>query len=71
MELSNEVKGAVIILLTLITLGILLGFAVRQAGFRQVPVCEEDAVLVGMGPFENGRWDSYVCGPSADDYVSR
>ncbi len=33
-----------------------------------VPQCHEDVVLVGVGDFENGRWDSYICGPAVDDY---
>jgi hypothetical protein len=35
---------------------------------RTVPSCEEDAVIVGTGDFEHGRWTSYVCGPSADHF---
>ncbi len=33
-----------------------------------IPQCHEDVVLVGVGDFENGRWDSYICGPAVDDY---
>jgi len=35
---------------------------------RVIPVCQEDAVLLGAGSFENGRYSTYVCGPAADDY---
>lgn len=42
----------------------------RQASTsRTVPACEEDAVLIGSGDFVAGRWTTYLCGPSADDYV--
>ena len=34
---------------------------------RTVPTCQEDAVLIGAGQFENGRWDYYECGPAVDD----
>ncbi len=33
------------------------------------PQCQEDVVLVGIGDFEDGRWDSYICGPAVDDYL--
>ena len=33
-----------------------------------IPQCYEDVVLVGIGDFENGRWDSYICGPAVDDF---
>ena len=36
---------------------------------RTVPTCPEDAVLVGAGQFENGRWDYYECGPAVDDLI--
>lgn len=38
-----------------------------HTGFRAVPRCEEDAVLVGTGQFEDGRWSAYTCGPAAGD----
>lgn len=34
----------------------------------RMPACPEDAVLVGVGSFEHGRWSEYVCGPAVDDY---
>lgn len=43
-----------------------------NVGYRaddSMPRCTEDAVLVGAGDFENGRWDRYACGPSVDDYT--
>ena len=36
-----------------------------------IPQCQEDVVLVGIGQFENGRWDNYICGPAVDDYGVR
>lgn len=33
-----------------------------------IPACEEDAVLIGVGDFEQGRWSAYTCGPAVDDY---
>ena len=33
-----------------------------------IPKCQEDVVLVGMGNFEDGRWDYYTCGPALDDF---
>lgn len=38
-----------------------------QTAWRQVPVCEEDAVLIGTGDFD-GRYTQYVCGPALDDF---
>ncbi len=35
----------------------------------KIPACAEDAVLIGAGRFESGRWSSYVCGPAADDFI--
>lgn len=34
-----------------------------------LPQCEEDAVLIGTGDFDNGRWSAYMCGPAVDDFV--
>ena len=36
---------------------------------RSIPACQEDAVLVGTGDFENGRWTAYDCGPARDDLL--
>lgn len=43
-----------------------LGFMAGQAD--AIPTCPEDAVLVGVGDFESGRWDRYTCGPARDDF---
>ena len=61
------------IVAALFALTVFLGASVlaadRQArGERQVPQCVEDAVLIGKGDFENGRWTGYECGPAVDDY---
>jgi hypothetical protein len=34
----------------------------------ELPRCQEDAVLIGTGAFDAGRWSAYVCGPAVDDY---
>ena len=36
-----------------------------------LPRCTEDAVLVGIGDFEDGRWTAYACGPAVDDYEGK
>ena len=33
-----------------------------------IPRCYEDQVLVGIGQFDTGRYETYVCGPAMDDY---
>ena len=35
----------------------------------RIPACEEDAVIVGIGDFEAGRWSGYECGPARDDFI--
>ena len=35
---------------------------------RIVAQCQEDAVLIGMGAFEDGRWTWYECGPALDNF---
>ena len=40
-----------------------------ETGYRLLPSCPEDSVLVGAGEFEStGLWDRYECGPAVDDY---
>lgn len=48
---------------------IIVSMVILALPLRSVPVCMEDAVLVGTGDFEDGRWSRYECGPSFDDYV--
>ena len=38
-------------------------------GYRQMPRCQEDAVVIGIGSFDAGRWSRYECGPAVDDFV--
>ena len=41
---------------------------------RRIPVCQEDATLIGVGDFTStsgisgGTWDAYQCYLSVDDY---
>jgi len=46
---------------------VLVGVYMGQS--RPVPRCQEDAVLVGEGDFNKGRWTGYVCGPALDDFA--
>ena len=46
--------------------------ALRYLGWAEghrIPECQEDAVLLCAGQFQNGTWDYYTCGPSADDFT--
>ena len=42
---------------------------------RRIPVCQEDATLIGVGDFTStpdisgGTWDAYHCYFSADDFL--
>lgn len=49
-----------------IMLGARAGGAVVEGS---LPRCPEDAVLVGTGDFEHGRYATYACGPAMDDYI--
>ena len=56
---------------SLIAATILIGLYITHDA---IPVCQEDQVIVGQGNFEatstkGGKWSSYGCGPSIDDYV--
>lgn len=43
---------------------------------RRIPICQEDATLIGVGDFTStpgipgGTWDAYSCYFSADDFLS-
>lgn len=61
-----------------LVLAFVLGIAVWAVGVAGVmgalsvpivPRCEEDAVLIGVGDFDNGRWSAHECGPAVDDYI--
>ena len=57
--------------MTALVLAALIGLSGGSALSRPVPACPEDAVLLGVGDFEAGRWTGYVCGPAVDDYLTR
>lgn len=57
--------GAVLLLAA----AMVAGHAVAPSSPPKLPRCEEDAVLIGAGAFQDGRWSAYVCGPAADDYA--
>lgn len=62
--IASATISALIASLAIITiLGMLL---VSKAN---LPTCPEDAVLVGTGQFESGRWEHYECGPAVDNYT--
>ena len=52
--------------LTISALGLLASIALPQQPV--LPQCPEDAVIVGAGEFESGRWTAYECGPALDDF---
>lgn len=41
--------------------------AIGSLASPSIPQCAEDVVLVGVGQYENGQWDGFVCGPALDD----
>jgi len=59
--------------LTILLLSILLLVLSFEAGVAsqryRIPLCPEDAVLIGVGEFEHRVWTAYVCGPAVDDYL--
>ncbi len=64
-----------VVTILIISVVVALAFVVIVIGLAQyleslviIPQCHEDVVLVGIGDFENGRWDSYTCGPAVDDF---
>ena len=58
------------VLITVAVALILLGAnAIIEEVGTVMPRCPEDSVLVGVGQFERGYWDSYECGPAVDDYA--
>ncbi len=56
------------IILALAICFIAFGIAIKITQRYPMPKCQEDAVLVGIGNFYQGRWSSYICGPAVDDY---
>lgn len=63
----NQAIFTLVCMLAIVIFGVgLIGIA---DNVRPVPRCPEDAVLVGLGEFEGGRWTTYRCGPALDDYA--
>ena len=56
----------IVILISVVALLFLIAFQLTP--LRMTPSCWEDSVIVGVGDFEDGRWEEYRCGPSLDDY---
>lgn len=55
------------VMLALLIFGVgLIGIA---DNVRPVPRCPEDEVLVGVGDYSGGRYETYRCGPALDDFV--
>ena len=54
-------------LFLILIIAALVRSSIKLDYYRVIPQCQEDAVLVGVGDFENGRWTRYVCGPALDD----
>jgi hypothetical protein len=56
-----------------VAVGLLLGFSAglttTNALAPDIPRCQEDQVLVGVGYFDEGLWSDYACGPAVDDIV--
>lgn len=73
---SDTVKAFILVVVSLT--GIIIGIVamtsviyndrMARGAAYYLPACPEDAVLVGTGSFENGRWTDYECGPAVDDY---
>ena len=58
--------------LILVTTLVVTSAVKQQADARRdayMPRCEEDQSLIGTGDFDHGRWTSYTCGPSVDDWL--
>lgn len=69
--MRSFVRGLGYGLLLVLCVAALIGTAnlVIEAISTEMPRCQEDQVLIGVGQFENGYWDSYECGPAADDFA--
>ncbi len=63
-----------IVLVISIAVGVLFALAAEKLEGRlwtRLPVCQEDAIILGVGEFigideRGGQWEFYVCGPSID-----
>lgn len=60
--------GLLAVLLLFAAFLLLWAIAADREARNPIPRCAEDAVLIGTGDFERGRWDRYVCGPAVDDF---
>ncbi|MCG8431039.1 MAG: hypothetical protein MJA29_07690 [Candidatus Omnitrophica bacterium] len=65
--IDNAVLVSLLLIVTVITGGLATYIAVEAYQAIQYPVCQEDQVLVGYGDFNNGHWDTYICGPAVDN----
>ena len=63
--MTVEDLKSTILILVLVVLGLM---AFNLTPLRMTPSCWEDSVLVGVGDFEDGRWEEYRCGPALDDF---
>lgn len=54
------------LLIFIASIGAVAGAAVER--IATTPRCQEDAVLIGTGDFQGGRWTAYACGPAVDDF---
>jgi len=62
----RDVHDRVVLLIALLFMA--AAFLLTLDAPPAIPTCEEDVVLVGVGNFEDGRYDAYICGPAMDDY---
>jgi hypothetical protein len=53
----------------LLALAAMTAAGVSLRSIPQIPACMEDAVVIGFGDFDHGRWSEYTCGPALDDYT--
>jgi len=64
---ERQTITAIALLLTVLLLITLSLLIIHLYTIYSIPQCSEDAVIVGVGDFVNGRWSQYVCGPALDD----
>lgn len=51
-----------------ILLAIIIGSATDDHPEMLLEKCQEDQVLIGIGDFEDGAYERYLCGPAIDDF---
>lgn len=59
----------IMVLALALVVGLMLDPNAGVSGYRLIPRCHEDQVIYGIGDFEAGRYEEYVCGPAMDDFV--